>query len=203
MSTQLFTDVQTIGPEHAGVLMTPEEFDTHEEWNDLYRYELLQGRLIVTPPPLESERDPNEELGYLLRYYREQDPQGHVLDKTLPEQTVPTLENRRRADRALWIGLGHTPDPRVDLPTIVIEFVSGAHRDRVRDYLEKRQEYLAAGIQEYWIIDRFHRQMTAIRNRPGTPVEEIIREGGTYQTPLLPGFILPLDRLLGVADDWA
>ena len=203
MSSSLSTDQLTIGPEHAGVLMTPEEFDAHDDWNELYRYELLQGRLIVTPQPLESERDPNEELGHLLRSYREQDPRGNVLDKTLPEQTVPTNENRRRADRVLWIGLGRTPDPHADLPTIVVEFVSGAHRDRVRDYLEKRQEYLAVGIQEYWIIDRFHRTMTAVRNQPGTPFEEIVREGGTYQTPLLPGFVLPLDRLLGVADDWA
>ena len=33
--------------------------------------------------------------------------------------------------------------------------------------------------------------------------EIVIREGGTYRTPLLPGFELPLDRLLAKADDYS
>jgi Uma2 family endonuclease len=42
----------------------------------------------------------------------------------------------------------------------VVELVFNRQRDRVRDFEAKRRQYLAIGIQEYWIIDRFHRIMT-------------------------------------------
>jgi Uma2 family endonuclease len=100
------------------------------------------------------------------------------------------------------VGLGRTPDPKRDVPAIVVEFVSKRHRDRVRDYEEKRREYELAGVQEYWIIDRFRRIMTVYRLPPAEPSESIVKENEIYRTPLLPGFELPLARLLKVADDW-
>ena len=102
----------------------------------------------------------------------------------------------------IWVGLGRTPDPKTDVPAIVDEFVSKRHRDRVRDYEEKRREYLAASVQEYWIIDRFQRIMTVYRRPPAEPSELVVKENEVYRTPLLPGFELPLARLLKVADDW-
>lgn len=191
-----------LGLEHAGMLMTPEEFDAVDECDRMYRYELIDGRLVVTPSPLEAERDPNEELARLLRNYQEQHPEGRALDKTLPEQTIPTLTNRRRADRAIWAGLGRQPNPATDLPTIVAEFVSEALRDRKRDYEEKRDEYREVGIAEYWIIDRFRRIMTVFSNDPSGPRELTFGEKDVYRTPRLPGFELPLARLFRLADQW-
>jgi Uma2 family endonuclease len=103
----------------------------------------------------------------------------------------------------IWAGLGRIPDPKTDVPAIVVEFVSNRQRDRVRDYEEKRRQCLAIGVQEYWIIDRFQRIMTVCRGRPGEPAEQIIKENEIYRTTLLTGFELPLARLLKVADDWA
>jgi Uma2 family endonuclease len=191
-----------LGLEHAGMLMAPEEFDAVEECDRNYRYELIDGRLVVTPSPLEAERDPNEELGRLLRNYQEQHPQGRALDKTLPEQTIPTLTNRRRADRAIWTGLGHAPIPATDLPTIVAEFVSEALRDRKRDYEEKRDEYREIGIGEYWVFDRFRRTLTVFINDPAGPRELAFGANDVYRTLRLPGFELPLARLFALADQW-
>jgi Uma2 family endonuclease len=184
--------------------MTPEEFDAllPEAFDDRYRYELIRGVLVVTPPPGNAEVDPNEELGYVLRSYQEQHPQGSALDKTLPEQTVATTENRRRCGRAIWAGLGRLPVPEKDVPAIVVEFVSASRRDIRRDYQEKLAEYLAAGVREYWIIDRFRRIMTVYRSRPGGLETVEVRESETYQTELLPGFTLTLARLLSKADLW-
>ncbi len=123
----------------------------------------------------------------------------------MPGRTPHLADSRRRADRVIWAGLGRIPDPNTDVPAIVVEFVSKRHRDGVRDYEEKRRQYLAIGVQEYWIIDRFQRIMTIFRGQPGPgePAEQIIKENEVYRTPLLTGFELPLARLLKVADDWA
>ena len=102
----------------------------------------------------------------------------------------------------IWAGLGRAPDPETDVPTIVVEFVSKRQRDRQRDYEEKRREYLALGVTEYWVIDRFRRTMTVVRRTPVEPAEQVLAAGAHYRTPLLPGFELHLAGLLEVADRW-
>jgi Uma2 family endonuclease len=189
-----------LGPSLAGTLMTPEEFDAVEECDELYCYELINGVLVVTPPPSVMERGPNDLLGYLLRTYQGQRPNGAALNYTIPGHCIPSAGNRRRADRAVWAGLGRVPNLRSDLPTIAIEFVSEGKRDRNRDYVEKRNEYLDAGIAEYWIIDRFRRQMTVVRATDRSPEEIVVQEQESYSSPLLPGFELPPAQILAEAD---
>src|SRR5438270_5050030 len=133
--------VPAIGPDCAGILMTPEEFDAIDEYDDLYRYELIRGVLVVSPIPSEQEADPNELLGGLLFVYREQHPQGAAIDRTFPERYVSTHDSRRRADRVVWAGLGRRPHPKDDVPAIVIEFVSAGRKNWQRDYVEQRREY--------------------------------------------------------------
>lgn len=189
-----------LGPELNGALMTPEEFDAVKDYDANYVYELIHGVLIVNPIPLETEVGPNEYLGHLLLAYWERTLPNSALDATLPERYIRTKESRRRADRLIWTGLGRVPDWKNDLPSVAVEFVSRARRDRLRDYEEKRREYMELGIGEYWIIDRFRRIMTVVRNDPKGFQEYIVHEHETYSTPLLPGFELPLARLLQIAD---
>jgi len=193
-----------IGPQSAGNRMTVEEFDAlpPSRFVKGYRYEVIRGVLVVTPPAGDAEADPNDELGRLLRNYIESSSKQEDFGLTMPERTVPGTPNRRRCDRAIWVGLGRLPDTTQDVPAIVIEFVSSRRRDAVRDYEEKRDEYLAAGVKEYWIIDRFRRVMTVYRKGLAGPTYDIVTETQSYETGLLPGFVLPLSRLLAKADDW-
>jgi Uma2 family endonuclease len=190
-----------VSPEANGTMMTPEEFDSADFDND-WRYELINGVLIVSPIPSEEEADPNEELGHLLRSYQENHPQGAALNKTLPERYLRIGPNRRRPDRVIWAGLGRRPRKN-ELPSIVVEFVSGSKRDRERDYKVKRDEYLTLNVKEYWIIDRFERNMVVFVRLGGRIRKRVTRENQVYRTPLLPGFELPLARLLAMADEWA
>src|SRR5690349_4704327 len=123
MSTAPAEQEVVLGLESAGVLMTPEEFDAIEEYDENYRYELVHGVLVVTPIPLAEETGPNELLGRLLLNYQEDHPEGSALDYTLPQQYVRTSTIRRLADRLVWTGLGRLPNRRRDLPTIAVEFV--------------------------------------------------------------------------------
>jgi Uma2 family endonuclease len=187
-----------------GILMSREEFDaiTVDDCDRRFRYELLNGVVIVSPPPSDGEVVSNDELGHLLRKYQES-PQGKNLDVTLYEREVITSVGIRRVDRAIWIGFGRPIHSKVDLPTIVVEFVSPGKRAWIRDYQQKRNEYLEVGCKEYWVIDRFRRTMTVYFQPPTEPRERVITESDTYTTPLLPGFELPLARLLKLADQYA
>jgi Uma2 family endonuclease len=186
------------GPRAAGIRMTTQEFD-RAEFVEGHRYELIDGVLVVSPIPSVQERSPNDELGYWLRSYHDYHPRGATLNLTVPEHTVRTFANRRRADRVIWLGLDRPPRTR-DVPTIIVEFVSSGKRDRIRDYQEKRDEYLALGVRECWVIDRFQRTMTVFKGIGEKIKARTIHEKQTYVTRLLPGFELPLARLLAVAD---
>lgn len=182
----------------AGMLMTPEEFDEIPpgEWDENFRYELVHGVLVVTPFAGFGETRSNDELAFLLLSYQ-RTPQGTALDDTVCEYYLRCGDSTRRVDRVLWAGLRRLPRPQHDLPTVAVEFVSDSSRDRMRDYEDKRTDYVQVGVKEYWVIDRFRRQMTVFR---GTDEPTIIGDEGVYKTDLLPGFELPLARLLFHAD---
>lgn len=192
--------LRRLGPESNGLSMTPEEFNAVDDCDERYRYELVHGVVIVSPPPAEGERGPNGRLDQWLWNYHDDHAEGGALDDTLTEQEFETPSGVRRADRVIWCGLGRQPKPKSDVPAIVVEFVASRARDRKRDYVEKRDEYAAIGVKEYWVVDRFRRTMTVCR---GTEDRLIVKEQETYQTDLLPGFELPLADLLAVADRWA
>ena len=190
-----------LGPRSAGVLLTTDEFD-RARFKEGWRYELINEVLVVSPIPSRSERDPNEELGYSLRGYQASQPHGSSLDLTLAEETIETKTNRRRADRVIWAGLGRLPGPE-EPPTIVIEFVSKGRINRERDFVAKRFEYREIGVKQYWIIDRFTMTMTVCIFAAEGDQERVITADQTYTTPLLPGYELPLQRLLELAARWA
>jgi Uma2 family endonuclease len=187
-----------------GLLMSMEEFESidAQRCDPKFRYELIQGVVIVSPAPADAEADPNGELEAMLRNYRSTHPEGRALDKTLAERDVKTQVGMRRVDRALWIGYGRRISSKRDLPTIIVEFVSPGKRAYARDFTAKREEYLALGVKEYWVFDRFSRRMTVFFLPPANPDHRIVLEAETYTTPLLPGFELPIKRLLELADEY-
>jgi Uma2 family endonuclease len=192
--------IGSLGPDSTGLVLSRDEFLAVEEYDDRFRYELIHGVVVVAPFAGPGERGPNGVLEHWLWNYHEANPARSTLDDTLSEETIDTGVCYRRADRVIWCGLGRQPVPMKDVPSIVVEFVSRTSRDRRRDYDEKRAEYAAIGVAEYWVIDRFRRTLTVCR---GNQVSHIVRESDVYETPLLPGFQLSLRKLLEVADRWA
>jgi Uma2 family endonuclease len=203
MSTAELPSKVRLGPESAGVLMTPEEFDAVTDFVESFNYELIHGVVVVTPMSSRSERSPNELLGIWLYMYQQQHPAGQCLVDTLYEDYVQTRSNRRRADRVIWVARGgHRPEPSRDIPTVVVEFVSAGKAAFHRDLVEKRDEYLDAGVAEYWVVDRFRRLLTVFALEKGAAAERQVRENEVYRPALLPGFELPLKELLLAADKW-
>jgi hypothetical protein len=64
--------VLKLTPELAGIRSSPEEFDTIEDCDELYNYELVHGYWLAPPPT--SENANQRALGYLLRFYKDHIP---------------------------------------------------------------------------------------------------------------------------------
>lgn len=62
---------------------------------------------------------------------------------------------------------------------------------------------LDEGIQEFWLFDRFKRQLTVFHRRGGMDQEQVVPGTESCTTPLLPGFELPFGQILSRAEDWS
>jgi Uma2 family endonuclease len=80
---------------------------------------------------------------------------------------------------------------------LVVEVVSEGRENRERDYTEKRREYAAAGIVEYWIVDPQERQVTVL-SLSGDEYREhgVFSAGDTATSLLLAGFEVAVRDLM-------
>ncbi len=167
-----------------------------------YTYELGRGTVTVIDVP---NRWHLAQVNALRR-------QIHAYDAANPRQihtiasggeckiVVAGLESERHPDLAIY----KTPPPGDEdfwalwVPEIVVEVISPGSEDR--DYVEKRDEYLAFGVVEYWIFDAHRREMLVLRRGRGQWMEKIVRPPETYTTRLLPGLELQCGPIFDAAD---
>jgi Uma2 family endonuclease len=79
---------------------------------------------------------------------------------------------------------------------LVVEVVSEGEENRKRDLVTKRQEYAAASIAEYWIVDPQEKQITVLVLEGETYRERGVFSSGTTATSvLLSGFTASVDAV--------
>lgn len=85
---------------------------------------------------------------------------------------------------------------------LVMEVVSEGQENRDRDYVNKRQEYAAAGIPEYWIVDPQERKITVLA-RVGNEYREhgVFVEGQTATSALLHEFTCIVSDVFAKCDE--
>ena len=81
-----------------------------------------------------------------------------------------------------------------------MEIVSEGREARDRDYVAKRQEYLAYGLLEYWIVDPFERKVTVLTRRGDLWHEQIFLGDQSAEGLVLPGFSIRLPDLWAAAE---
>jgi Uma2 family endonuclease len=187
-------------PADQGRRLTLEEFESADGLEG-YRYELIDGRVEVSPIPNLSHEEVRDWLKGLLDRYKMDHPDvanhikspARVFVSDRPETTCP------EPDIAAYRDFPHhlpIPERRWQdfSPILVVEVISPD--TAAKDLVRNRALYLQVpSIQEYWIVDPrpnpyqptlhvFRRS----RRRWGRPI--VVPFEGTYTTPLLPGFSL-------------
>ncbi len=195
-----------IGPKDRGRRMTLAEF-REAEWRSGFRYELARGVLEVTNIPGDAHWQVIHNLhelfsDHLRRYPRSIRRIGHGSEV---EYIVPELETGRHPDIAiLFYGTPAGFEGR-PLPVLGVEVVSRGARSRKRDYIAKKEEYLAVGLLEYWIVDPKDRRVTVLSRVEIEGVaawqERIFRGDEVIASGLLPGFAGTVAELWGEIDE--
>jgi Uma2 family endonuclease len=188
-----------------GKRLSLEEFESADA-QEGFRYEIIHGRLEVSPiPDLPHERL-LKWLGKILDAYTEGHPE--VINQVFgPARVfVPDIEEGVTApepDLACYHDFPlHLPEEAVHWqdvsPLVVVEVISPDNADK--DLTRNVPLYLRVpSIREYWIVDPRESYgcptLTVYRRRGSRWQNPIrVRAGGTYTTRLLPGFSLDLDR---------
>lgn len=182
---------------------SPEQFQSwvaeRKQQGDVNRYELLNRRIVMTPPAgwahssaahrfgsrLESfvagklGRVFESSAGYVL-------PSGHVVE---PDVSFISAER--------WAK--NPPDAPGDflriVPDLVAEVLSPSTASRDRG--EKQAIYEKNGVREYWLIDAIARRITVFALQGGGyQIAQHVEVDGEVDSRILPGFRVSLADLL-------
>jgi Uma2 family endonuclease len=164
----------------------------HYPMDDGNRYELIDGDVHVTTQPHLEHQEITNELAYALTDWCKQTQAG----KVLPAPGVIFSERDAVAPDLVWIRSERVPqvlnreDGRLyGAPDLAIEVLSAGSANARRDRETKLALYDRYGVAEYWIIDRFGRQVEIYRRPAGvlTLVAQV-QADAELTSPLLPGF---------------
>ena len=182
------------GKRDDGRLVSSEEF-AEADFDEPWKYEREDGRLIVLAPSGEGHIDASEPWRDQLVVYKRDYPE--VVQKVVSEAWIRVDDG---TDRIGDIGVYLVPDgpvPKIPdrVPEMMFEVVSPDKASRDPDYLRKRVEYHRLGVREYVIIDRFQKRVTVLTFAPNDYDERSLTIGDAYESPLLPDFSVRLSEV--------
>jgi Uma2 family endonuclease len=166
-----------------------------ESPDDSNRYEVIDGKLYVTPAPVPEHQSASGNLfGLIWTHVRQHKlgriwaaPVGVVLDRlTAVQPDLVYLSNARReivSERAVE-----------GAPDLVVEVLSPGTRARDRGI--KLRRYAEAGIPHYWIVDARSRTLEAYELVRGEyQLRERCEDDQLFRPALFPGLEIPLAEL--------
>ena len=168
--------------------------------NPAIQYELIAGDLLMTRTPHYRHQHICSRVAAALEIWSEKTGLGLTLinsgliysdiDSVIPD--------------VVWVSharLAQIEDPSGHLtasPELVIEVLSSGKENERRDKETKLKLYSIQGVQEYWIIDRFKRQVEIYRREQGKLVLTVTLMGqDEIHSTLLPNFGCIVNFILG------
>jgi len=160
-------------------LALPEDLET--------RYELVDGVVTVTPSPTFGHQQIGLEIGRQIANFLVEHPIGGVAQKV----DVKVGDDLVYRPDVLFVkGMPDDPFHRLKAPPdLVVEIASPSSREY--DAEDKRRNYEAAGVPEYWLIDPVRREFCFLVLEDGA-YREAQPTGERYASTVLPGFELDL-----------
>jgi Uma2 family endonuclease len=156
---------------------------------DLNHYELLNGRIVMTPPAGWPHGRIGSNLNYLLRRHVTERKLGIVLDAStgfdLP--SGDTVEPDVSFVSAARLSAGPMPERGNFLrivPSLVVEILSQSTAKR--DRTEKKEIYARNGVDEYWIVDADRGELTVFALEKGAYAPAVSAHSGPIPSVLFP-----------------
>ncbi len=155
-----------------------------------------EGELVIMPPTGGTTGRINHSLAMLFGVWAEADGSGVGFDSST-EFTLPNSAKRSPdlawVRRERWDAL--TPQEQDEFPPLCPDFVVELRSptDRIRVLQAKMEEYIANGATLGWLIDPVEKKVYIYR--PSAEVSCLENPATVSGEPLLPGFVLDLNRL--------
>jgi Uma2 family endonuclease len=185
-----------LGPADHGRIIALDEF-LDADFEDGYRYELGRGVLEVSQVPNDPHGQVVTNLYDAISLYRRMFPDVVLRYGGGAEFqfALPVFNSGRNPD--LGVVLRGAPNDWRGRKTAALAAEVVSAESVKRDYETKREEYLAFGLLEYWIVDPLERKFTLLTRRGDTWSETVLRDGQIIASLVLPGLTV------SVADLWA
>jgi len=160
---------------------------------DIGRCELVYGELIMMSPAGFGHGEVTMRIARYLHDFVD----SHDLGIVLAAETGFVIEDDTvRAPDVSFVRKDRLPPPSFEkffpgVPDLAVEVISPG--DSKKDVTDKTNMWLANGTAVVWVADP--RPMTVTIHRVGTQPHRLSAKDEIRDEPLLPGFVLPLDKV--------
>jgi Uma2 family endonuclease len=162
---------------------------------------------IVSPEPENEGDEGKEKMASMLHglictnvitaleTYLEENDIGYIFDSSTTFKLVNI--SRKRLPDVSFVSYEKLPEVEDEegeiVPDLVVEIIS--KNDVYSEIVHKRNQYLAAGVRLYWLVDPT--DMVVFIYRPNTELRvlTVMGSGVLDGEDVLPGFKLPLNRI--------
>ena len=184
-----------------------EEYLAYSDQTSLVgRYELVRGELVELPP--ESRLNSTIAIRVLLALLAA----GVEVELIHPgkcEVQVPVLQPSDAANRypdLVVLRPEHLPLTQRRLtitrdmppPRLIVEVVSPGKTNRDRDYVQKRAQYAAIDVPEYWLIDPIAQTLQVLSlAENGYQAVGVFEAAGAIASVEFPDLVLTVEQLFG------
>ena len=158
--------------------------------DDGNRYEVLDGKLLVTPLPSIPHQGVATNLIYAIKGYCVQHSAGLVA----APGAVPNGDSELQPDIVVVLGVGMHDVAEWDQlprPALVVEILSPSTQRY--DERVKRDAYMRWGVAEYWIVDIEKREITLVR--PGRDDERVVDTLRWHPRPEIPALEITIAEI--------
>ncbi|HMN41559.1 MAG TPA: Uma2 family endonuclease [Phycisphaerales bacterium] len=183
-------------PRYSGLRMTADDYFALDD--DGFRYELIDGVVVMTPSPSPGHQDIRAEIEHQLRLF----VRARGLGLVLSEVDVRFDASLVYRPDLIFLRKGRYSKPlkRVEVsPDLIVEVASPSTVSL--DQTTKLGDYQRFGVAEYWLVDASRHTIRFLRLVRGAYVE-VQPSHGRFESEAVPGFALDLAAVLGVCSEY-